>query len=213
MNVEAKQIRKFVSKTFGILVFAVLVAAPFIVVWPINNHYNRYEEIAKEYECYPIEQCKFDFNGDGKFDSFSVINEPTNAERYNYRLKIHVENGELQQEIINLSYDSTDNTLRTHLAPFEEKGVKKLVVYDTINPVQFFVWNGSELAAQQKRSLLERDIWNAMSLEDDTGGRWTKFGLELTLLVFFGLYYFVLVVGLALSLHLQKKLTKTQTYQ
>jgi len=211
--VKPAQTRKFVSKTFGILVFVVLVVAPFFVVGPINNHYNRYEEIAKEYECYPIEKCKFDFNGDGKFDSFSVVNEPTNAERYNYRLKIYVENGGLPREIINLRYDSTDNTFRTHLAPFEESGIKKLVVYDTINPVQFFVWNGSELAVQQERSLLERDIWNAMSLEDDTGGRWTKFGLEITLIAFFGLYYFVLVAGTVLYIHLQRKLTKTQTYQ
>ncbi len=198
------------KSAFWILPIVLFVAAPFFVVGPINNHYNRFEKIAKEYECYPVENCRFDFNDDGKFDSFSIVNEPTNAERYNYRLKIHVENGGLAREIINLRYDSTDNTLRTHLAPFEESGVKKFIVYDTINPVQFFVWNGSELVVQQDRTLLEQEIWKAMSLEDDTGGRWTKFVLGLTFIALFGLYYFVLVIGAVLYIHLRRKLAKTQ---
>jgi len=193
---------------FKILVLAALFVAPFLAVLPIYNNYNRYERIAKEYECYPIETCKFDFNGDDKFDLFSVINEPTPSERYNYRLKIQVETVKGLNEVLNIRYGLTDSTLRTHTSPFEESGVKKLVVYDTVNTCQFFVWNGSELVAQQNRTQLEQDIWEAMSLEDDTG-RSNKIALDLTLIALFGLYYFVLIAGTTLCFHLQRKLTKS----
>lgn len=205
--------RGFMSKFIKFLIFLVLVAAPFFAVKPINNYYNRYEEIAREYECYPIKNCKFDFNDDGKFDSFLVANEPTQSENYNYRLKIHVETVEGLREIINLRYESTDNTFRTHIAPFEEKGSKKLVIYDTLNLSQFFVWNGSQLVVQQNRTRLEQDIWKAMSLEDDTGGFNEKTALDLTLIGLFCLYYFVLGTGTALLICLHRKLVKTHTYQ
>ena len=73
------------------IIIVFLFVAPFLIIKPIRNYYTHYKEIAKKYDCYPIESCKSDFNNDGKADIFSIINEPNGNEHYNYRLKIFVQ--------------------------------------------------------------------------------------------------------------------------
>ena len=192
-----------------ILLIALLLSllyAPFLAIKPIKNYYTYYESIAKKYDCYPIEICTSDFNNDGKADIFLIINEPNEKERYNYRLKVFVEQDNQIKEILNIKYDSTDGTLRTHVAVFEENSQKKLLIYDTINTQQFFFWDGNQLSPTKERTQLETEIWKAMSLEDDTGGFNQKIALDLTLIPLFGLYYFLLLTTIGMYFYFQKKL-------
>jgi hypothetical protein len=190
---------------FGLFLIFILFVAPFLAVKPIYNYYSYYEEIARKYECYPIEKCSSDFNEDGKADIFSITNEPTGNERYNYRLKIFVDQKGANKEILNIKYDPTDNTFRTHIAILEENGQKKLIIYDTINANQFFVWNGNKLAPSEKITLLEREIQQAMAYEDDTGGFRLRNAIDLTLIPVFGLYYFLLLISIGMYLYFNKK--------
>ena len=195
------------KKVLLVIFLLFLLYAPFLTVRPIKNYYQNYETIAKKYECYPIETCQADFNGDGKPDVFSRINEPNEKEGYFERLKIFVGNDNQTKEIFNSKYDHTDNTFRTHIAVFEENGQKKLVVYDTINPEQFFCWDGNKLSPTLNRTQLELEIWKAMSLNDDTGGFNQKIAIDSTLIFIFGLYYFVLLASIGSYLYFTKKRT------
>jgi len=192
--------KKFLLITF--LLF--LLYAPFLTIKPIKNYYKAYEDIAKKYECYPIENCLADFNKDGKNDTFLTNNEPTQIERVNYRLKVLVDSDGKEKEILNVNYDHTDNTLRTHVAVFEEDGKKKLIIYDTVNTEQFFFWDGNRLSPTPERTFLEREIWKAMSLEDDTGGFNQKIALDLTLIPLFGLYYIILLASIGIFIYFKK---------
>jgi hypothetical protein len=194
------------KKIVFVLLLLFLLVAPFLTVKPIKNYYKRYEEIARKYECYPIEKCVSDFNDDGKPDLITVVDEPNFQERFNYRLKIFVESSGEKKQILNVKYDPTDNTLRTHVAVLEEGGTKKLVIYDTINSQQFFFWDGETLSPSENLTVLEREIWNAMALEDDTGGFHQKIAIDLTLIPLFGLYYLVLFSSIGMCLYFRKKL-------
>jgi hypothetical protein len=175
-----------------ILLLLFLCSAPFLAVKPVRNYYKYYEEIAKKYECYPVDDCKSDFDGDGKPDVF------TDTER------LIILAG--SQQILNIKYDHTDGTFRTHVAVFEEKDVKKLVVYDTINTEQFFYWDGNKLSPTKERTQLEFEIWKAMSLNDDTGGFNEKINLDLIFMFIFGLYYFVLIGSVCMYIYFKRKL-------
>jgi hypothetical protein len=194
------------KKILLILFLLLLLYAPFLATKSIKSNYAYYESIAKKYDCYPIEICKSDFNNDGKADIFSVVNDPKEKERYNYRLKVFVEQNNQIKEILNIKYDQTDNTLRTHVAVFEENGQKKLLVYDTINTQQFFFWDGNQLLPTNERTQLESEIWKALSLEDDTGGFNEKILFDSTLIPLFTLYYLLLSTTIGMYFYFQKKL-------
>ncbi len=193
--------RKFLLLFFLLFLFI----APLLTIKPVYNYYAYYENIAKKYDCYPIKNCSFDFNGDGKSELFSVVADSTEKEPFNFRLKIFIESDSNKKQILNVKYDPTDNTFRTHVAAFEEAGTKKLTIYDTVNSQQFFVWNGEQFLPSENPSVLEREIWKAMSLEDDTGGFNQKIGVDLILIFWFGIYYLVVVSVIGLVFYLKRK--------
>jgi len=190
-----------------------LVYAPFLTVKPIKNYYRHYEEIARKYECYPIETCRADFNGDGKPDIFKIVDEPNELYRHYFRLKIFVEENNRPKEILDIRYDSKDNTYRTHVAVAQIYERKELIIYDTINKEQFFCWNGEQLTpiwdgktpSIDELAVNEQNIRYAMSLNDDTGGFNQKIALDLTLTFLFALYYFVLAAAVGLYLYFRKR--------
>ena len=203
-------------KNFLLLMFLfLLVYAPFLASREINNYYERYEAIAKKYECYPVETCKADFNGDGKLDRFMLVDEPNEVYLKNYyRLKIYVEENNQPKEILNIRYDGIDNTYRTHIAVVEQFGEKKLIIYDTINKEQFYVWDGSrlspiwdgkELDVSKERAILEREIQKAMALEDDTGGFNEKIMFRTSIYSHFVLYYLMLLTTVGIFLYFSRK--------
>lgn len=188
-----------------------LVYAPFLAIRPIQNYYKYYETIAEKYDCYPIETCKADFNGDGEMDIFTIVDEPNEEYRHNYRLKIFTNENNQPREIFNIRYDSTDRTFRTHIAVAESSERKQLIIYDTINVQQFYFWDGNKLSpiSDDTNFILEdihtREIWKAMSLEDDTGGFNQKMALDLTLIPLFGLYYLMLLTTIGTYFYFKKK--------
>jgi len=177
------------KKYFLVSILSFFFIAPFLVLLPTYNYYRHFKEVAKKHECYPIETCQTDFDGDGNSDRFLIVNEPNENERYNLKLKIFTG---ANNEILDIKYDSTDNSLRTHIAVFEENGQKKLVIYDTLNSEQYYHWNGAKLVPAKDISNQEREIRKAMSLQDDTGGFRTRGVLELLLIPIITIYYLLL---------------------
>lgn len=180
--------------------------APFVAIRPIQSFYQENHRRVKEYECYPVEECNFDFNGDSKAEVFQVEDRPSGDEYHNFRLVITTNDGMTRKEILNIKYDQTDGTFRTHVAAFEENGRKKLVIYDTINTHQFFFWDGNRLSPSENMSFLERKIRSAMELEDDTG-RAQKSAVYFTIALFILFYYGVIVVGIVGYFYLRNKYT------
>lgn len=201
------------KKILFTLFFLILLYAPFLVVKSVSDYYEHHEKIAKKYECYPVETCRTDFNDDGKPDVFKIVDEPDKEFLHFYRLKIFVEESDRPKEILNIPYDSTDNTYRTHVAVAQFFGRKELIVYDTISNEQFFYWNGERLASIRigetdtfdERAVYEQEIRRAMSINDDTGGFDLKIMILSTFKLFFGLYYFVLFAGVGLFFYSNKQ--------
>lgn len=209
------------KKALLIIFLLLFLYAPFIVVKPIPNYYRMYADLAKKYECYPIEMCKADFNGDGKIDLFTIVDEPNEIYRHYYWLKIFVEENNQPKEILNIRYDSIDDTYRTHIALFEQNGRKELIIYDTINKEKFFfwdgerlspIWDGKTISPGDERPTMEMEIRKAMSFEDDTESLFNNIILQPALLLLFGLYYFVLLMSVGMYFYFQKKL-KQKFYQ
>lgn len=203
------------KKVLLIIFLLSLLYAPFIAIKPITNYYRMYADLAKKYECYPIEMCKSDFNGDGKTDFLMIVDEPNEIYQHYYRLKIFVEENNQPKEILDIRYDSIDGTYRTHIALYENDGRKELIIYDTINNENFFfwdgdrlspIWDGKTISPADERPMMEYEIRKGMSLEDDTEGLFKNMILQSTLLLMFGLYYFVLLITVGMYFYFQKKL-------
>jgi len=202
------------KKVLLITLSAFLLYAPFLAVKPIKNYYEFYEKIAEKYECYPIETCKVDFNGDGKLDIFTIVDEPNETWQHYYRLKIFIEEDNQTKEILNIRYILVDSKYRTHVAIFENNPRKELVIYDTINKEKFFFWDGNQLSpiwngktqSIDEIAISENLISKAMSMEDEMGSVDEKSAVNLTLSYLFGLYYFVLLTSFGMYFYFQKKL-------
>jgi len=159
-------------KTSTLLVVAAfLIGAPLLLdQWYVAKQQRRDlrdDELVRQYECEPPEECVADFDGDGTLSRITV--EQINpAERFDLWLKVY-ENG---RELLRLPYDHTDNTLRTHTAIHNEAGKSRLLVYDKVSrtdTVAVFAWDGNRLA-EVPPSSLEQEILSAMAAYDDTGG-------------------------------------------
>lgn len=209
------------KKVLLITFLLLLLYAPFIAIKPITNYYRSYGDLAKKYECYPIEMCEADFNGDGKKDIFTIVDEPNEIYQHYYHLKIFVEENDQPKEILNVRYDSTDNNFRTHIALYQAEDRKELIIYDTINKENFFfwdgdrlspIWDGKTISSGDERPMMELAIRKAMSLEDDTEGLFNNMILQPALLLLFGLYFFVLLTSAGMYFYFQKKL-KQNLYQ
>lgn len=166
--------------------------SPVVIWWSVKRDYERLDRLADSHECYPFETCTFDLNGDGTLDHVEISSEPTELDRYHSRLKVFVSPSQ-PDPALNVEYVHVDGTFRTHLAYLEEAGVKKIVLYDTLNPQQFFSWNGSELVSSTSPTYLETQIRDAMALRDDTGGFNTRIGFDLVIGSLCIAYYLLLI--------------------
>src|SRR5438128_1861380 len=110
---------KHMKKLLLIPFLLLLLYAPFLIIKKKGQYDQYYENIAKKYDCFPIETCKADFNGDGKMDIFTIVDEPNDVWQHYYRLKIFVEENNQSKEILNIRYDLIGNNYRTHIAVFE----------------------------------------------------------------------------------------------
>ena len=206
------------KKILLIAFMSFLFYAPFLAIKPIKNYYDYYENIAKKYECFPIETCQFDFNSDGKLDIFKIVDEPNEVWQHYYRLKIFVEENNQTKEILNIRFNPIKkNYYGTHLAIAEIHERKELVIYDTINKEQFFFWDGNQLSPiwdgktispGDELALWERSIQRAMYLEDDKGGFNEKSLIYKSITYIFGLYYLVLSIVIGITFYFQKKLNQ-----
>lgn len=171
-----------------------------VVIWVVLTwNYASLDRLSRKYECDPVDKCSFDLNSDGAFDRIEISIEPTHDDPYYARLKLYVSEG-IAQPDLNIEKVHVDGTFRTHLAYLEENGIKKIVVYDTVNPVQFFYWDGSKLSPSSQPSELERRVREAMTLGDDTGGFNQRIFFELSLAAFCFAYYFVLILVITIYL-------------
>ena len=186
------------SKRRNFAIIVVVFSLVPVLIWvAVNRNYARLDHLARTYECYPVETCLFDLNSDGVVDRIETSAEPTKDDPYQYRLKIYLSNT-VSQPALNLEKVHVDNTFRTHLAYLEENGIKKIVVYDTVNPDQFFYWDGSKLLPATRPSELEQRIRAAMALGDDTGGFNERIFFELGFTALCFAYYFVLILVVAI---------------
>ena len=157
----------------------------------------RDDELVKEYECYPLNDCVVDFNRDGIPARFEVV-------------KTHAVGGDLvvvdaDKEILRLAYDHTDNTLRTHLAIHTENSESRLLVYDGVSHQTAlkaaYRWNGETLV-EAKLSGIEQEIVSAMATHDDTGG-WNERSVfrPFERMLYLGAYYLLFSVVFAALLY------------
>jgi len=202
-----------IKKILLVLCLLFLFYAPFPIIEPIRVYYDGKEAIAKKYECYPVESCKADFNGDGKADIFTIADEPNEVFKHYYYLKIYVEENNQKKEILKIRYDLFRDNSRTHIAIVERYDQKELIIFDPINKEQFFIWdgsrlsplwNGKELSFENERAINERWISQAMGLGDVEGGLIEKKAIFTMLWCLFGLYYFVLSGSIGLFLYYSK---------
>lgn len=157
----------------------------------------RDDELVKEYECYPLDACAADFNGDGLPAQYEV------AKTYAVGGDLIVIDGE--KEVLRLAYDHTDNTLRTHTAIHRETDKPRLLVYDGASHKPAlraaYEWNGEKLV-EVKPSGIEEEILFAMATHDDTGG-WNERVVfrPFKRMLYLGIYYIVLIVAVAIMLY------------
>ena len=186
------------SNLRNLVILVVVFSLVPVIIWVVvTRNYASLDRLAAKYECYPVDKCSFDLNSDGTVDRIEISIEPTHDDPYYSRLKIYVSNA-LTQPDLNIEKVHVDNTFRTHLAYLEENGIKKIVVYDTVNPVQFFYWDGSKLLPALQPSELERRVREAMALGDDTGGFNTRIVFQSGFAAFCFVYYFVLIATIAI---------------
>ena len=163
----------------------------------------RDDELVKEYECYPLDACAADFNGDGLPARFE------GAKTYAVTGEIKVIEG--KKEVLRLAYDHTDNTLRTHTAVHRENDKARLLIYDGAShkpPLRAaYEWNGEKLV-EVKPAGVEEEILSAMAAHDDTGG-WNDRAVfrPIKRALYLGAYYIVLIAAVAIALY--KKLRRS----
>ena len=191
------------NRTAAILLVAIVL--PAIVGFSIFSYLYLYDQIAQQYDCYPLEECKYDFDGDGILDRIDLVNEPKPDERIHVRLKLFVDRENAEKEVLNLKYVPIDNSFRTHLAFLEESGLRKIVIYDTENEHQFFVWNGNGFQTSSNPSQMERKIRKAMWFRDDTGGHHKQLLVKVGYSGFAVIYY-VLLISIILYLFLSGRM-------
>jgi len=163
----------------------------------------RDDELVKEYECYPLDSCAADFNGDGLPARFE------GAKTYAVTGEIKVIEG--KKEVLRLAYDHTDNTLRTHTAVHRENDKARLLIYDGAShkpPLRAaYEWNGEKLV-EVKPAGVEEEILSAMAAHDDTGG-WNDRAVfrPIKRMLNLGAYYVLFIVAVAIVFH--KKLRRS----
>jgi hypothetical protein len=192
------------KKITAVFFTCLLAAAPLFAVYKFYRYYARYDEIARKYECYPFANCNADFNQDGIRDWIETVYEPKNGE-HNYRLKFFLNNKGQTREILNIRYENTDGSFRTHVALLEEQGISKVVIYDTNNQGQYYYWDGQRLSLTERPSPVEMEIRTAMGLRDDTG-RAQILQFELLGIPVLGLYYLLLAITIGCVVHYRRKL-------
>ena len=194
-----------INKKITVVFFTCLLAgAPLFAVHKFDRYYAGYDEIARKYECYPFANCNADFNQDGIRDWVENVNETKGAE-HTFRLKFFLNDKGHTREVLNIRYENTDGSFRTHVALLEEQGVSKVVIYDTNNQGQYYYWDGQRLSLTESPSMLEMDIRTAMGLRDDTGrGQLRLF--EVLWIPVLGLYYLMLAIMIGCVVHYRRKL-------
>ena len=186
------------GKGTAAIVFAALVL-PALIGLSILSYFYYYVQIAEQYDCYPLENCQFDFDGDGTVDRINLVDESIPNKRIHVRLKLFVKLEGSEREALNLEYVGVDNSYRTHLAFLEEGSQRKVVIYDTKNEHQFFIWNGNEFQPSNNPSEKEKSIRKAMWFRDDTGGH---HGQVLVVVAYAGIavLYYVLLFSIIIYL-------------
>jgi hypothetical protein len=190
------------------------VGAPFLATKGIFDYYGHYEALAKKYECYPVETCRADFNGDGKPDIFRVVDEPNDVYQHYYRLEIYIEENGAPKQILKIPFDNIDGTYRTHIAVAEFYGEKTLIIFDTINKEPYYIWDGERLSPlwdgkemnpRAERAIYEQSIRQAMALDDDMGGFNEKIMLKTSINSLLALYYLLLSVAAGIYFYCKQK--------
>ena len=158
------------KKSSKILLILALLLLPLLVDQILNSKQSRLDarqdQLVRDYECYPLSSCVADFDGDGipaKF--YPVLTQAVSGQL------VVIEGG---HEVLRLSYDHTDNSLRTHAAIHKEKNKSRLLIYDGTTSGEkgraAFEWNGNRLV-EVTPTEAENEIISAMAAHDDTGGR------------------------------------------
>lgn len=194
-----------INKKIAVVFFTcLLAAAPLFAVYKFYCYYARYDEIARKFECYPFENCNADFNQDGVRDWIEKVYEPKGGQ-HDYRLKFLLNDKGQTKEVLNIRYENTDGSFRTHAALLEEGGISKVVIYDMNNQGQYYYWDGQRLSLSEGPSPLEMEIRTAMGLRDDTG-RDQLWLFELLWIPILGLYYLMLAITIGCVVHYRRKL-------
>lgn len=179
-----------------VITFSLLIVAPLIFDRIVSNKQQRQDarddELVKAYECYPLNACVMDFNGDGIPARLEV------AMTYAVGGDLIVSDG--GKEVLRLPYDHTDNTFRTHIAFHGEKDNARLLVYDGVPPGAAYEWNGDKLVEVTPIGV-EEEILSAMAAHDEKGG-WIERTVyrPIKRLLYLGAYYIVLVAAVAVML-------------
>lgn len=191
---------------FLISVFFLLIA-PIFIYFVVKDYYAYYDKLAKSYECYPMENCQVDIDGDSVFDSIKITRDMISSENpYNHPLIIISLKKDIEEvELLRLKCECADYTFRSYLAFFEEENKRKLVIYDTINENQFFYWNGQKLIPSTNPSELELEIRKAFRINDETGGFYLKMFFEALSIPFLVFYYLCLLILLSIFEYKKRK--------
>lgn len=199
---HSSEIPKSILRTQGFVAFVLFV--PLLIGLFIFGYYAAFRQIASRYDCDPLRhRCEFDIDGDGRVDRLEVITKPRPESEYHTRLKVYLDGSEVASHLLDIEYILIDNSFRTHVAFLIEDGERKLIIYDTVNPYQFFVWNGSTLVPSAGPSLTELTIRKAMAMQDDTGGFRSE--IIVKVLYFLSLSLFYAAAGLVLLLRRSMK--------
>ncbi|MDI1241203.1 MAG: hypothetical protein PSX80_04705 [bacterium] len=174
------------------LVLAFLI--PVIVGAFLFGYARYYGSIAKTHDCYPVENCRWDVDGDGVIDRLTLTTEPNLTDLRDTRLRIFISSNNHKREVLNIEYVHIDNSLRTHVAFFVEGQARKLVIYDTANENQFFYWDGQRFQPHTNPSTLETTVRKAMALQDDTGGHHTQILVGLAFVATSIVYYLLILL-------------------
>lgn len=180
------------KRTLNITFFILLLFAPLFIYLELSGNYKNYDKIAAKYECYPVETCLADFNNDGNQDLITRLDNRKYG-KYESRFVVYLKTDEGLKEILNLEYVAVDGSFRTHAAINKENEKAHLIIYDTVNPHQYFVWNGEKLIPTLP-TLTDMEIRKAMSLNDDTGGFDDKIFFDFTAVFFSAIYYIIFFI-------------------
>lgn len=156
-----------------ISIFIIPIILLSFAFYKFKQSYEFYDHLGKQYDCYPFEECNFDVDGDSKTDIIKIVNDSKKEGVYNHRLKLFLQK-EVPQKVLDIKYNATDGTLRTHIAFLVENNKRKIIIYDTINENQFFYWSGKKLEISNNPSFKEKQIRQALAYNDETGGFYRK---------------------------------------